>query len=116
MSTPQNVSIASIVNGNAEASGNGGLPLKVRLDVPKLHSLPSEQQDLYLFTFTVELESYADSLDYEALCVQQIDLAKEAFQIINLSSPIPSTSIRNNHDDVTAPYWANATENRCSSR
>ena len=96
MSTPQNVSIASIVNGNAEASGNGGLPLKVRLDVPKLHSLPSEQQDLYLFTFTVELESYADLLDYESLCVQQTDLAKEAFQIINLSSPIPSKAIRNN--------------------
>ena len=96
MSTPQNVSEASIVNGNAEASGKGGLPPKVRLDVPKLHSLPSEQQDLYLFTFTVELESYADSLDYEALCAQQTDLAKEAFQIINLSSPVPSKSIRNN--------------------
>ena len=96
MSTPQNVSVASIVNGNAEASGNGGLPPKVRLDVPKLHSLPSEQQDLYLFTFTVELESYANSLDYEALCAQQTDLAKEAFHIINLSSPIPSKAIRNN--------------------
>ena len=96
MSTPQNVSVASIVNGNAEASGNGGLPPKVRLDIPKLHSLPSEQQDLYLFTFTVELESYANSLDYEALCAQQTDLAKEAFQIINLSSPIPSKAIRNN--------------------
>ena len=96
MSTPQNVSVASIVNGNAEASGKGGLPPKVRLDVPKLHSLPSEQQDLYLFTFTVELESYAKLLDYEALCAQQTDLTKETFQIINLSSPTPSKAIRNN--------------------
>ena len=96
MSTPQNVSVASLVNGNAEASGNGGFPPKLRLDVPKLHSLPSEQQDLYLFTFTVELESYANSLNYEALCAQQTDLAKEAFQIINLSSPVPSKAIRNN--------------------
>ena len=96
MSTPQNVSVASIVNGNAEASGKGGLPLKVRLEVPKLHSLPSEQQDLYLFTFTVELESYTNLLDYEALCAQQTDLTKETFQIINLSSPTPSKAIRNN--------------------
>ena len=96
MSTPQNVSVTSIVNGNAEVPRDGALSPKVRLDVPKLHSLPSEQQDLYLFTFTVELESYASSLDYEALCAQQTALAKEAFQIINLSSPIPSKAVRNN--------------------
>ena len=96
MSTPQTASTVQITNGNAENSERGGLPPKVRLDVPKLHSLPSEQQDLYLFTFSVELESYASSLDYEALCAQQIDLTQEILQIINLSSPIPSKAVRNN--------------------
>ena len=96
MSSPQNGSTASTTNGNAEISAKGGLPLKVRLDVPKLHSLPSEQQDLYLFTFTVELESYASSLEYDVLCAQQADLIIEAVQIINLSSPIPSKAVRNN--------------------
>lgn len=96
MSIPQNGSTAPITNINVENLDQGGLPPKVRLDVPKLHSLPSEQQDLYLFTFTVELESYASSLEYEALCAQQTDLTKEALQIINLSSPIPSKAVRNN--------------------
>ena len=96
MSNPQNGSTASITNGNAKGLENGEIPPKLRLDLPKLHSLPSEQQDLYLFTFTVELESYASSLDYETLCAQQTDLIQEAVQIINLSSPIPSKAIRNN--------------------
>ena len=96
MSNLQNSATAPATNGVAERSEQGGLPPKFRLDVPKLHSLPSEQQDLYLFTFTVELESYASSLEYEALCAQQIELTKEALQIINLSSPIPSKAVRNN--------------------
>lgn len=96
MSTPQNGSVAPIPNGNAENSEKGGLPPRVRLDVPKLHSLPSEQQDLYLFTFTVELESYATSLEYEVLCTQQTELTRETLQIINLPSPTPSKAVRNN--------------------
>ena len=96
MSNPQIGGTAPVTNGIAESPGGGGLPFKVRLDIPKLHSLPSEQQDLYLFTFTVELESYASSLDYETLCTQQTDLTKETFQIINLSSPIPSKAVRSN--------------------
>ena len=96
MSAPQNGSTAPSTNANIEDSEKGGLPPKVRLDVPKLHSLPSEQQDLYLFTFSVELESYASSLEYEDLCAQQTDLTKETLQIINLPSPIPSKAVRNN--------------------
>ena len=96
MSTPPTGNSAPVINGNVETPEKGGLPPKVRLDVPKLHSLPSEQQDLYLFTFTVELESYTSSLEYEVLCAQQIDLTKETLQIINLSSPIPSKAVRSN--------------------
>ena len=69
---------------------------KVRLDVQKLHSLPSEQQDLYLFTFAVELESFVASLSHEELCTQQSSLNQEIYQIINLSSPLPSKAVRSN--------------------
>ena len=96
MSTPRNDGLAPTVNGDAQVSENGSLPARIRLDVPKLHSLPSEQQDLYLFTYTFELESYTSSLNYETLCAQQIDLTKEAFKIITLSSPIPSKAVRSN--------------------
>jgi len=67
-----------------------------QLDISKLHSLPSEQQDLYLFQFSVELESYSSSLDYVDLCAQQGNIAKELIQIIGLSSPAPSKAVRNN--------------------
>ena len=70
--------------------------IKVRLDVQKLHSLPSEQQDLYLFTFAVELEDFVASLSYEELCAQQSSLNQEIHQIINLPSPLPSKAVRNN--------------------
>ena len=96
MSSLQNGSPAPITNGNAGNPEKGSLPPKIRLDIPKLHSLPSEQQDLYLFTFTVELDSYIGSLGYEVLCAQETDLTKETLQIINLSSPIPSKAVRNN--------------------
>ena len=96
MSKSQNGSAVQISNGDVKASERTGLPPKVRLDLPKVHSLPSEQQQIYLFTFTVELESYATSLDYEVLCIQQSELTKELLQIINLSSPLPSKAVRNN--------------------
>ena len=96
MSKSQNGSAVQISNGDVKASERTGLPPKVRLDLPKVHSLPSEQQQIYLFTFTVELESYATSIEYEVLCVQQSELTKELLQIINLSSPLPSKAVRNN--------------------
>ena len=96
MSKSQNGSALQISNGDLKASERTGLPLKVRLDLPKVHSLPSEQQEIYLFTFTVELESYTTSLEYEDLCIQQSELTKEILQIINLSSPLPSKAVRNN--------------------
>lgn len=67
-----------------------------QLDVPKLHSLPSEQQDLYLFQFSVEIEIHTSCLNYEDLCAQQGDLAKQLIQIIALSSPAPSKAVRSN--------------------
>ena len=85
---------------SANGQANGAVPKSgepgVRLDVQKLHSLPSEQQDLYLFTFAVELESYVASLSIEELSSQQSALNQEIHQIINLSSPAPSKAVRSN--------------------
>ena len=96
MSNSQNGVPVTNGNGPEKEPNKGILPAKLRLDVPKLHSLPSEQQDLYLFTYSVDLEGYVSSLAYDDLCTKQSDLIKELLQIIGLSSPAPSKAIRNN--------------------
>ena len=83
-------------NGTAHGPPPQDSGLKVTLDIQKLHSLPSEQQDLYLFTFAVELEGYVTSLSYEELCGQQSPLNQEIHQIISLPSPAPSKAVRSN--------------------
>ena len=81
------------INETVEGPSKGSHP---QLDVPKLHSLPSEQQDLYLFQFSVEIETYTGSLESEQLCAQQGTLSKELVQIIELSTPAPSKAVRSN--------------------
>ncbi|KAL2351407.1 HEAT repeat protein-like protein [Cryomyces antarcticus] len=66
------------------------------LDIQKLHSLPSEQQDLYLLTFTSDLASHVSALDADSASAHQIFLKKELFQILTLASPPPTRVIRNN--------------------
>ena len=68
----------------------------VELDIPKLHSLPSEQQDLYLLTFTADLALYVASLDTGGASAHQTYVKKELCRIINLSSPSPTRVIRRN--------------------
>ena len=94
MSKPQTESPVS--NGLAHRPPPPSNPPNIRLDVQKLHSLPSEQQDLYLFTYAVELETYVASLSQEELCAQQSPLNQEIYQIINLPSPLPSKAVRSN--------------------
>lgn len=71
-------------------------PTNPELDVKKLHALPSEQQDLYLLTFTSDLARHVASLDADGASAHQIYIKKEIFQIINLASPAPTRVIRNN--------------------
>ncbi|KAM0241340.1 hypothetical protein ACHAP5_007677 [Fusarium lateritium] len=66
------------------------------LDLPKLQSLPAEQQDLFLLTFVSSLTKHVLELEADDCTAQQFYLKKEIFQIINLSSPQPSRVIRNN--------------------
>jgi hypothetical protein len=66
------------------------------LDIPKLHDLPSEQQDLYLLTFTSDLVQYISGLDAAQVSAQQKSLKKELFKILTLSSPTLTRVLRNN--------------------
>ncbi|KAJ5825812.1 hypothetical protein N7474_002950 [Penicillium riverlandense] len=66
------------------------------LDVAKLHALPSEQQDLYMLTFTSDLVQYISGLDTAQVSSQQKDLKKELFKILTLPSPTLTRVLRNN--------------------
>jgi HEAT repeat-containing protein 5 len=66
------------------------------LDIPKLQSLPSEQQDLYLLTFTGELVRFVDTLDADSVSVHQTALKRTLFNIVGLAKPSPSRVVRNN--------------------
>lgn len=79
-----------------EEATTDGNPSNPELDVKKLHALPSEQQDLYLLTFTSDLARHVASLDADGASAHQIYIKKEIFQIINLASPAPTRVIRNN--------------------
>ena len=81
--------------GAAENSSINSLAPTNNLNVQKLHSLPSEQQNFYIFTFTQDLEGFVNSLDHDGLCSHQVLLNKELHQIINISSPAPTRVIRN---------------------
>lgn len=65
------------------------------LDLPKLQSLPAEQQDLFLLTFVSRLTEHVLALPADDCTAQQFYLKREVFQIINLASPQPSRVIRN---------------------
>jgi hypothetical protein len=71
-------------------------PRRTELDVAKLHALPSEQQDLYLLTFTSELVQHVSALTKEELTLEQASLKQELFKVINLSSPTVTRVVRNN--------------------
>lgn len=66
------------------------------LDITKLHALPSEQQELYILTFTSDLVQYISNLEAAEVTSQQKDLKKELFKILNLSSPTITRVLRNN--------------------
>ncbi|PNY25879.1 Pof6 interactor protein 1 [Tolypocladium capitatum] len=66
------------------------------LDLPKLQSLPAEQQELFLLTFVSGLSKHVLALSSDDCTAQQFYLKREIFQIINLPLPQPSRVIRNN--------------------
>lgn len=75
-------------------STKNGIPSKLRLDIPKIQSLPSEQQDLYLFTFALDLERFVYKLGEDELSAKQSSLNHQLLQIIGLLTPTPTRVIR----------------------
>ncbi|KAF2688446.1 ARM repeat-containing protein [Lentithecium fluviatile CBS 122367] len=79
-----------------EAEPTNGVASNPELDIKKLHALPSEQQELYLLTFSSDLARHVASLDADGATAHQFYVKKQLFQIINLASPPPTRVIRNN--------------------
>ncbi|KAI9756970.1 MAG: hypothetical protein M4579_003628 [Chaenotheca gracillima] len=90
-----------------QASKSDAVSSTPELDVSKLHALPSEQQELYLLTFTAELVSHTSSSTNEEISAKQSPLKKELLQIITLSSPLPTRVIRNNLARCFATIFTN---------
>ncbi|EDN08637.1 conserved hypothetical protein [Histoplasma mississippiense (nom. inval.)] len=80
----------------AASAGQDNADSYAELNVSKLHSLPSEQQDLYLLRFTADLVQYAATLDKVGLSSKQRSIIQELFKILKLPSPSPTRVIRNN--------------------
>jgi hypothetical protein len=81
---------------NLSAGSDSNAAPRAELDVSKLHALPSEQQDLYLLTFTSDLVQHVSSLTSAEIATQQTFLKQELFKILNLTSPAITRVIRNN--------------------
>jgi hypothetical protein len=95
MSSVQEPPLVSNGNNGPRKISKDAVKADIQLDIQKLHSLPSEQQDLYLFTFVKNLETYTNSLDLESLKTQQAPIQREILQIIALPTPSPTRVIRN---------------------
>ncbi|KAB8075455.1 armadillo-type protein [Aspergillus leporis] len=80
----------------AARTASDSAALRAELDITKLHALPSEQQDLYLLTFTSDLVQHISGLEKPQVSAQQKFLKKELFKILTLSSPTITRVVRNN--------------------
>ena len=85
-----------MVEGNeaerpAEAKSSLNVPY---FDVKKLHSLQSEQQELYLLNYVTNLVKLISDGEPNDIDTDQQFLKNNLLQIINLSSPAPSRVIR----------------------
>ena len=81
------------------------------LDVNKLHSLPSEQQDLYLLNFVSDLFRHVETLSSDSLPAHQAAIKKELFKVVGLTSPEPSRVVRNNLGYIFADIFHRGSRN-----
>src|SRR5256885_619811 len=83
----------------------------LELDVNKLHSLPSEQQDLYLLNFLSDLFRHVRAIESGSLPSHQAAIKKELFKIVGLASLTPSRVIRNNLGYIYADIFRRGSQN-----
>jgi hypothetical protein len=88
-----------------------GITRDLELDVNKLHSLPSEQQDLYLLNFVSDLLRHVEAFDSESLPSHQAAIKRELVKIVGLASPAPSRVIRNNLGYIFADIFRRGSRN-----
>ena len=101
----RSISINRKDEGKKAAQPNSGS--EIELDIQKLHSLPSEQQDQYLFNFVTALEKHITGLTPDVVKEQQVTLKKELFKVITLPTPAPSRIIRNTIGRCLAGIFVN---------
>ena len=91
---------ASTTNAPTSAPTNGYQTKEpanpFELDIPRLHNLSSEQQEIYLLTFTGDLVTHVEDLTPEGINTEQAQLKRELIKVVGLGSPAPSRVIRNN--------------------
>lgn len=78
-----------------------------KLDISKLHSLPSEQQELYLLNYITNLAKFINSSESSVIDSEQLTLKNILLQIVNLPNPAPSRVIRNNLGRCFARIFTN---------
>jgi HEAT repeat-containing protein 5 len=103
------MSASEAVSQSRIESTNGKTDLE--LDVDKLHSLPSEQQDLYLLNFVSDLLRHVEGFDSESLPSHQAAIKKELLKIVGLASPTPSRVIRNTLGYIFADIFRRGSRN-----
>ena len=82
-----------------------GTVADLELDVTKLHSLPSEQQDLYLLAFVSDFSRHVRKIDGERLAAHQASIKSELIKLLELTSPAPSRVIRNSLGRIFADVF-----------
>lgn len=90
------MSSAEVTRPPSENNASNDATPRAELDITKLHALPSEQQDLYLLTFTSDLVQHVSDLDKAQISAEQKSLKQELFKVLMLSSPAITRVIRNN--------------------
>lgn len=96
-------------NGRPQDSHDSPAPPALELDTSKLHSLPSEQQDLFLLSFIADLVRHVQKLPAEAFPLQQTTIKKQLIVVLNLQSPIPSRPVRNSLASVYVELFTRGT-------
>lgn len=90
------MSSAEVARPSSDTHTTNDAAPRAELDITKLHALPSEQQGLYLLTFTSDLVQHISDLDKAQVCAEQKFLKQELFKVLTLSSPVITRVIRNN--------------------
>ncbi|KAL4918073.1 armadillo-type protein [Aspergillus aurantiobrunneus] len=90
------MSSAEVARSSSDNNTSHDATPRAELDITKLHALPSEQQDLYLLTFTSDLVQHISALDKAQVSAEQKFLKQELFKVLSLSSQLITRVIRNN--------------------